>query len=173
MTDCQNNLMSDRLLKESNVIAALRGLLESPSMQEVGTGISFLPEVAAAVHNVPETDVVPLDYHERCMELVTQRNIAQEPNRVLTLEEIIDKVLDAVGGVPVWIEHINDTEQKLAWKLSGWKVVRGAERCVLIFGTGHSVSTENINKTWRCWLRKPTAEEMESTPWESKKEDEK
>lgn len=77
MTDCQNNLMSDRLLKESNVIAALRGLLESPSMQELGTGISFLPEVAAAVHNVPETDVVPLDYHERCMELVTQRNIAQ------------------------------------------------------------------------------------------------
>lgn len=92
----------------------------------------------------------------------------QEPNRVLTLEEIIDKVLDAVGGVPVWIEHINDTEQKLAWKLSGWKVVRGAERCVLIFGTGHSVSTENINKTWRCWLRKPTAEEMATTPWRDK-----
>lgn len=79
MTDCQNNLMSDRLLKESNVIAALRGLLESPSMQELGTGVSFLPEVAAAVHNVPETDVVPLDYHERCMELVIKRNIAQLP----------------------------------------------------------------------------------------------
>ena len=92
----------------------------------------------------------------------------REPNRVLTMEEIIDKVLDAVGGVPVWIEHINDTEQKLAWKLSGWKVVRGAERCVLIFGTGHSVSTENINKTWRCWLRKPTAEEMATTPWREK-----
>lgn len=92
----------------------------------------------------------------------------REPNRVLTLEEIIDKVLDAVGGVPVWIEHINDTEQKLAWKLSGWKVVRGAERCVLIFGTGHSVDTKNINKTWRCWLRKPTAEEMATTPWREK-----
>lgn len=97
----------------------------------------------------------------------------QEPNRVLTMDEIIDKVFDAVCGMPVWIEHINDTEKKLAWKFSGWKVVRGAGRCVLIFGTGHSVSTENINKTWRCWLRKPTAEEMATTPWESKKENEK
>lgn len=92
----------------------------------------------------------------------------QEPNRVLTMDEIIDKVFDAVCGMPVWIEHINDTEKKLAWRLSGWQVVRGAERCVLIFGTGHSVSTENINKTWRCWLRKPTAEEMATTPWREK-----
>lgn len=97
----------------------------------------------------------------------------QEPNRVLTMDEIIDMVFDAVGGVPVWIEHINDTEQKLAWRFSGWQVVRGAERCVLIFGTGHSVDTENINKTWRCWLRKPTDKEMATTPWESKKENEK
>lgn len=81
MVDCQNNLMPDRFLKESNVIAALHGLLESPSMQELGTGISFMPEVAAAVRNVPEEDVVPKDYHERCMELVTQRNIAQMRKR--------------------------------------------------------------------------------------------
>lgn len=89
----------------------------------------------------------------------------QEPNRVLTLEEIIDKVFDAISGVPVWVEHINDTVQKLAWKLSGWQVVRGAERCVLIFETEYRVNTRNINKTWRCWLRKPTLEEMEAAPW--------
>lgn len=92
----------------------------------------------------------------------------QEPNRVLTLEEIIDKVSDAVGGVPVWVEHINDTEQQLAWKLSGWKVVRDADRCVLIFDTEHSVDTKNINKTWRCWLRKPTQEERAAAPWGGK-----
>lgn len=90
----------------------------------------------------------------------------REPNRVLTLEEIIDKVFDAISGVPVWVEHIDDTEQKLAWKLSGWQVVRGAERCVLIFATEYRVNTRNINKTWRCWLRKPTKEEMAGTPWE-------
>lgn len=90
----------------------------------------------------------------------------QEPNRVLTLEEIIDKVFDAIGGVPVWVEHINDTGQKLAWKLSGWQVVCGAEHCVLIFETEYRVNTRNINKTWRCWLRKPTQEERERTPWE-------
>lgn len=89
----------------------------------------------------------------------------QEPNRVLTLEEIIDKVFDAISGVPVWVEHIDDTGQKLAWKLSGWQVVRGAERCVLIFETEYRVNTRNINKTWRCWLRKPTHEEMEAVPW--------
>lgn len=92
----------------------------------------------------------------------------QEPNRVLTLEEIIDKVFDAISGVPVWVEHIDDTGQKLAWKLSGWQVVRGAERCVLIFETEYRVNTRNINKTWRCWLRKPTKEEMEAVPWEGK-----
>lgn len=92
----------------------------------------------------------------------------QEPNRVLTLEEIIDKVFDAISGVPVWIEHIDDTEQKLAWKLSGWKVVRGAERCILIFDTGHDIDTKNINKTWRCWLRKPTAAQRAAAPWEEK-----
>lgn len=91
----------------------------------------------------------------------------QEPNRVLTLEEIISKVSDASSGVPVWVEHINDTGQKLAWKLSGWQVVRDAERCVLIFEIGYSVDTRNINKTWRCWLRKPTQEEMKAIPWES------
>lgn len=91
-----------------------------------------------------------------------------EPNRVLTLEEIIDKVFDAISGVPVWVEHINDTGQKLAWKLSGWQVVRGAERCVLIFETEYRVNTRNINKTWRCWLRKPTQKEMATMPWREK-----
>lgn len=90
----------------------------------------------------------------------------QEPNRVLTLEEIIDKVFNTISGVPVWVEHIDDTGQKLAWKLSGWQVVCGAERCVLIFETEYRVNTRNINKTWRCWLRKPTQEEMAGTPWE-------
>lgn len=98
--DCQNNLMSDRLLKESNVIAALRGLLESPAMQELGTGSSFLPEVAAAVHNVPEEDVVPKDYHERCMELVTQRIKAEKKQKMTeeTNRQIIENYAPVLHG---------------------------------------------------------------------------
>lgn len=26
---------------------------------------------------------------------------------------------------------------------------------------------QGYGETWRCWLRKPTEEEMEGTPWES------
>lgn len=88
----------------------------------------------------------------------------QEPNRVLTLEEIISKVSDAVGGVPVWVE-----QQELGWAWAGWQVLRGTERCVLMFGPTVGIAdTQNINRTWRCWLRKPTQEEMEDTPWETK-----
>lgn len=85
----------------------------------------------------------------------------QEPNRVLTLEEIISKVSDAVGGVPVWVE-----QQELGWAWAGWQVLRGTERCVLMFGPTVGIAdTQNINRTWRCWLRKPTQEEMEAVPW--------
>lgn len=87
-----------------NVIAALRGLLEAPSMKELGTGVSFLPEVAAAVHNVPETDVVPLDYHERCMGLAIKRRIEAEKKQKLTEEtnrKIIENYAPVVHGL--WI----------------------------------------------------------------------
>ena len=88
----------------------------------------------------------------------------QEPNRVLTLEEIISKVSDAVGGVPVWVE-----QQELGWAWAGWQVLRGTERCVLMFGPTVGIAdTQNINRTWRCWLRKPTRAETEDTPWETK-----
>lgn len=86
----------------------------------------------------------------------------QEPNRVLTLEEIISKVSDAVGGVPVWVE-----QQELGWAWAGWQVLRGTERCVLMFGPTVGIAdTQNINRTWRCWLRKPTRAETEAVPWE-------
>ena len=86
----------------------------------------------------------------------------QEPNRVLTLGEIISKVSDAVGGVPVWVE-----QQELGWAWAGWQVLRGTERCVLMFGPTVGIAdTQNINRTWRCWLRKPTRAETEAVPWE-------
>lgn len=91
---------------------------------------------------------------------------AEPENKPLTLEQIIDKVFGSVGDIPVWIEHKDDTAEKLAWALSGWQIVRGAERCCLIFGIGNRIDTDNFGKTWRCWPRKPTPEQMAAEKWE-------
>ena len=101
------------------------------------------------------------------LEAAEQLKHRAEPEmRPLTLWQIIDKVYSSVGGIPVWIEHKDDTAEKLAWSLSGWQSVRGAERCCLIFGIGNRIDMDNLGKTWRCWPRKPTPEQMAAAEWE-------
>lgn len=83
---------------------------------------------------------------------------AEPKNRVLTLEE-------ATGSdEPVWLEAMSR--------------VFIADVCVA--PDARMVQIQTIGKAsceylplcdygvlWRCWLRKPTEEEMEETPWES------
>lgn len=91
----------------------------------------------------------------------------QEPNRVLTMEEATEQravwvesdycgiapaiVFDSVSKhYSIIVAAFNDHDNNKVW-----------------------FEKTQYGKHWRCWLRKPTAEEMESTPWESKKENEK
>lgn len=84
-----------------------------------------------------------------------------EPNRVLTLEEVKEQRA-------VWLEDKASEPELAFFRLSAYP--------------HHSVFTEGIIETnltnddvycdnkdygkyWRCWLRKPTREEMEGTPW--------
>lgn len=82
----------------------------------------------------------------------------QEPNRVLTLSE-----LKEYNGF-VWCEY---------WKDASYNCPGYAENSALrVDGELLSCweeSQSGYDKYWRCWLRKPTKEEMEGTPWEGGK----
>lgn len=78
-------------------------------------------------------------------------------NRVLTLEEVAQ-------SEAMWYDD--------RLRTGALVVVRGWGRCEpdftkLIGCWGHEFYRKNTayNVFWRCWLRKPTKEEMEGTPW--------
>lgn len=83
---------------------------------------------------------------------------AEPKNRVLTLEELKNH-----AGF-LWNENRYDS-----FESEGEPAY--AENDFLYVGDGNVDLKLNISKIygrhWRCWLRKPTKEEMEGTPWES------
>lgn len=77
----------------------------------------------------------------------------QEPNRVLTLDE-----LKCYNGF-IWCESRDGEVFEPGWVEDMYAYVRECETIVLC--------NENIDwSKGRCWLRKPTEQEMENTPWE-------
>lgn len=83
----------------------------------------------------------------------------QEPNRMLTLDEIKELravwVEDISRGIAPAIVFPNDSKNY---------------SCVV---ADYDASDDNVwfdnaeyGKHWRCWLRKPTQEEMKEVPWE-------
>lgn len=59
----------DRLIRLSDALAAMRKLADSSELKDFGVGYSFLPKVGDALRAVEEAKAVPMDYHDRCMEL--------------------------------------------------------------------------------------------------------
>ena len=88
---------------------------------------------------------------------------AAPENRVLTLDELEAYCKGGADAAPVWIEY------KITKELSRWIYILEPEG---VFGAQTIVSykrNSNWRKRygtfWRCWLRKPTAEEMAHSPW--------
>ena len=86
-------------------------------------------------------------------------------NRVLTMEELCECVY-ADDWSFVWLEDkgILATEQICAWRMTSKYFV-----FAYVGATEDEAKkelTEENGKEWRCWLRKPTAEEMANMPWE-------
>lgn len=96
----------------------------------------------------------------------------EEPNRVLTLDE-------------VFVIACNDynTEQETAMYLEcredneGYAIVTDVEtdgsKILLEFsgiGGGCKLNEKDYGRLWRCWRRKPTEKERENTPWEDEDE---
>lgn len=94
----------------------------------------------------------------RAVEQLKRR--AEPENRVLTVEEA-QNISCFSGGV--WLEdkagivvlaHVSHTDAET-----------GVCQIYTFFVKFQRVA-EKYGKTWRCWLRKPTAEEMEREKWE-------
>lgn len=91
---------------------------------------------------------------------------AEPKNRVLTLEEVEAYCEGGADAAPLWYEDKDNGD------VSRWMVIDLPE---LAFGSTATVKRllnsqffePAYGENWRCWLRKPTNEEMEETPWES------
>lgn len=89
---------------------------------------------------------------------------AEPKNRVLTLEELKAYCTEGADAAPLWYEDKDNGD------VSRWMVIDLPE---LAFGSTATVKRlmnsqffePAYGKNWRCWLRKPTTEEMEETPW--------
>lgn len=78
-------------------------------------------------------------------------------NRVLTLEEV------AKSEVMWYDDRLRTRAQVviLGWGRCEPDFTKLVDRC----GDEFYRKNASYNDFWRCWLRKPTAEEMEETPW--------
>lgn len=88
---------------------------------------------------------------------------AEPEMRPLTLEEIYAKIDDEDWNV-VWIE--GPDSQKAEPMCPYYKEENKIVFCAPPFVRVWEETISRYGKSWRCWLRKPTAEEMESEKWE-------
>ena len=93
----------------------------------------------------------------------------QEPNRVLTLEEIEDACKLDNEMVLLWVEFNCNGVCTLAYQ---YCTMGQAIATVYLIRPYDEAETDfsklDYRKKWRCWLRKPTAEEMATMPWREK-----
>ena len=85
-------------------------------------------------------------------------------NWVLTLAE-----LAISAGALVWLEDNNGGDEPCARarKVTRWE----HESHRMYFDGGRAWYADyTYGETWRCWLCKPTPEEMANTPWEDEDE---
>ena len=84
---------------------------------------------------------------------------AEPGNRVLTLEEVKAHCEGGVEAAPLWVEFscLPSASRWIAARMPD--MVRGES-------IKKYLNVLEYNALFRCWLRKPTEEETEGTPWE-------
>lgn len=89
---------------------------------------------------------------------------AEPKNRVLTLEELKAHCEGGTDATPLWYED-KDRSNVSRWMIIDLpKVPLGSTATVKCLVNSQFFEA-TYGKKWRCWLRKPTKEEMEATPW--------
>lgn len=84
---------------------------------------------------------------------------AEPKNRVLTLEEVDAYCEGGSDAAPLWVEFDGG--------INGWVLIAPVrETCKMDFVSKYLAMMGILyEKEWRCWLRKPTKEEMEAALW--------
>lgn len=98
---------------------------------------------------------------------------AEPKNRVLTLEEVRNAEKDAFGFMMHWLElkfePYKCEGEETASAIFAVSMYFDDESDDVIYSpayvTDYYLFKNQYGKKWRCWLRKPTKEEMEATPW--------
>lgn len=106
--------------------------------------------------NSPRKEII-----KKALALALRR--AEPKNRVLTLEEIIKAGVVWLEGKPLPIMVPAIVYGEASDDANRYKTcIAFTERC----GEINDYPVYDYGRRWRSWLRKPTKEEMEATPWE-------
>lgn len=87
-------------------------------------------------------------------------------NRVLTPEELKAYCEGGADAAPLWYDSKDYSDVNRWMVIDLPKHAFGSAATVNCFVNGQFFEP-TYGEKWRCWLRKPTEEEMEGTPWES------
>lgn len=98
----------------------------------------------------------------------------EEPNRVLTLDEVLEiarKNEDGYNHV-CWLEKVNVRCISTPGFLGGYgihsEIYVNFEFYEVVTEYPDCVPAVEYGKTWRCWMRNPTEQQMRDTPWREK-----
>lgn len=90
-------------------------------------------------------------------------------NRVLTIDEVATYA-DLPEMTLMWVEvkfaKESDIFQEIPIGFNGELVQFLYPNGARLYTDKHNFPPEDYGSRWRCWLRKPTAEETKKTPWE-------
>lgn len=81
------------------------------------------------------------------------------PNRPLTLDEVNEHCKGGTSATPLWVEFDEG--------INRWvRIDSQKPGCELDYVTVFvSIMSSLYGKEWRCWIRKPTQEEMDAAGW--------
>ena len=81
------------------------------------------------------------------------------PNRPLTLDEVKTHCKGGASAMPLWVEFDDG--------ISGWvRIAPKSQGCELEYVSDFvDLMWQQYKKSWRCWLKKPTQEEMDASGW--------
>lgn len=89
---------------------------------------------------------------------------AELKNHVLTLEEVDAYCEGGADAAPLWYDSKDYSDVNRWMVIDLPKYAFGSAATVNCFVNSHFFEP-TYGEEWRCWLRKPSKEEMEGTPW--------
>ena len=121
--------------------------------------VYLIKENAKAIVSSTENGVcVCLDVEDLADHLLSHGVTVKEPNKVLTLEEVLQAIKDCKT---LWIEDEEDP--------TNTGIDPGCDN--VRYWLNKTAIKDEIRacygKTWRCWAEKPTEEERKAAEWES------